>query len=97
LNNNSKLTIHAVGDVMLGEGPYYLDRGVRTAIQKQGFQYPFEKVKDLLGSADLVIGNLEAACSTSCETSCLRPRTFRSFVGDKIIAGAFKRYVVQII
>ena len=77
MNNNSKLTIHAVGDVMLGEGPYYLDRGVRTAIQKQGFQYPFEKVKDLLGSADLVIGNLEAACSTSGETSCLRSRTFR--------------------
>jgi len=77
LNNNSKLAIHAVGDVMLGEGPYYLDRGVRTAIQKQGFQYPFEKIKDLLGSADLVIGNLEVACSSSGETNCLRSRTFR--------------------
>lgn len=77
MNNNSKLAIHAVGDVMLGEGPYYLDRGVRTAIQKQGFQYPFEKIKDLLGSADLVIGNLEVACSSSGETNCLRSRTFR--------------------
>ena len=77
MNNSSNLTIHAVGDVMLGEGPYYLDRGVRTAIQKKGFQYPFEKIKDLLGSADLVIGNLEVACSSSGETNCLRSRTFR--------------------
>ena len=42
------IKIHAVGDVMLGEGPYYLDRGVRRAIREHGPQFPLERVADVL-------------------------------------------------
>ena len=71
------IRIHAVGDVMLGEGPYYLDRGVRTAIVRHGPEHPFIAVRHVLRDADIVLGNMEVACSTAGETSALRSRTFR--------------------
>jgi poly-gamma-glutamate synthesis protein (capsule biosynthesis protein) len=75
---SAALTVCAVGDVMLGEGPYYLDRGVRSALLRQGVQHPFAAVRDLLGRGDLVLGNLEAVCAPLPPRAGLRERTFRA-------------------
>ncbi len=47
-----------VGDVMLGRGVAY------QAKRHGGYTYPFLEVVDLLGSADLVFGNLEGPISS---------------------------------
>ena len=46
------ITLVAFGDMML-------DRGVRTQINKNGLQYPFKKIKDLVSSADIAVVNAE--------------------------------------
>jgi len=56
---NSKITIYAVGDVML-------DRGVEYMIEKEGkgdFRFPFLKVAESLEKADILFGNLEGPVS----------------------------------
>lgn len=45
-------TILYVGDIML-------DRGVEYLMKKNGFDYPFEKIKPTIGNTDFVCGNLE--------------------------------------
>jgi poly-gamma-glutamate capsule biosynthesis protein CapA/YwtB (metallophosphatase superfamily) len=55
----SKITIFAVGDIML-------DRGVEYKIKKEGkedFKFPFLKISDDLKKADLLVGNLEGPIS----------------------------------
>jgi len=55
----SKVSIFAVGDIML-------DRGVEYKIKKEGendFKFPFFKIADDLKKADLLIGNLEGPIS----------------------------------
>lgn len=47
-----------VGDIML-------DRTVRTTIEKNGFDYPFEDIKSIFDDQDLVIGNLEGAITSN--------------------------------
>lgn len=47
------VTIAAVGDIYLG-GP------AAAYIKKNGYLYPFESTKNILDSADIAIGNLEA-------------------------------------
>ncbi|MFH2097481.1 MAG: CapA family protein [bacterium] len=49
---SKEITFLAVGDVMLS-------RTVADKMQRHGFDYPYEKVADLLQSADFVFGNLE--------------------------------------
>ncbi|MFA6272743.1 MAG: CapA family protein [Patescibacteria group bacterium] len=52
--NDSVITIMAVGDIMLS-------RDVNTKIQKYNdYNYPFLKTADLLKSADITFGNLES-------------------------------------
>lgn len=53
----------AVGDIMLGEGPLGLGRGMSSSIRREGPDYPFAHVGECLGSGDLVFGNLEAVLS----------------------------------
>ena len=56
---SSKITIFAVGDIML-------DRGVEYKIEKEGkndFKFPFLKIADELKKADLLFGNLEGPIS----------------------------------
>ena len=45
---------------MLGDSSHFLGRGVGSFIRRFGPHYPFEKVKDLLGEADVFLGNLES-------------------------------------
>jgi poly-gamma-glutamate synthesis protein (capsule biosynthesis protein) len=83
------IKIHAVGDIMLGEGPYFLDRGVRTAINKYGSEYLFKPIQAFLCDADIIFGNLEVPCSTIGENKGLRSRTFRGHnQGSKILKNA---------
>lgn len=60
---NSRIIIFAVGDIML-------DRGVEYMIEKEGkgdFRFPFLKIAEELGKADLLFGNLEGPISTQGE------------------------------
>jgi poly-gamma-glutamate synthesis protein (capsule biosynthesis protein) len=51
-----------VGDIML-------DRTVRTTIEKHGFEYPFEDIKNIFGGQDMVVGNLEGAITSKPSVS----------------------------
>jgi poly-gamma-glutamate synthesis protein (capsule biosynthesis protein) len=62
---NSDVRLVAVGDIMLGESPLCLGRGVSSAIRKRGPDHPFVHVVDCLKDGDLVFGNLEAVLSNS--------------------------------
>ena len=56
---DSKINLMAVGDIML-------DRGVEFMIQKEGssdFRFSFLKIKNYLGKADILFGNLESVVS----------------------------------
>ncbi len=56
---DSKITIYAVGDIMM-------DRGVEYMISKYGnddFNFPFLKIADYTGKADILFGNLESQIS----------------------------------
>jgi poly-gamma-glutamate synthesis protein (capsule biosynthesis protein) len=65
--NRRQITLMAVGDIMLGEHPLYLGRGVGTMVRKRGPYFPFRHVANTLKEADIVFGNLE--CSLSCGQS----------------------------
>lgn len=56
---DSKITIFAVGDIML-------DRGIEYKVKKEGngdFKFPFLKIADYLKKADILFGNLESVVS----------------------------------
>jgi len=56
---DSKITIFAVGDIML-------DRGVEYEVKKEGngdFKFPFLRIADYLKRADILFGNLESVIS----------------------------------
>ncbi|MCT4594428.1 MAG: CapA family protein [Anaeromicrobium sp.] len=50
--NSDEVTISAVGDILL-------DRGVRKIIEEEGYEYPYEKVRNSLNNRDIVVANLE--------------------------------------
>jgi hypothetical protein len=66
-NKPVELTIVAVGDVVLGRGV-----GIRLEQQGRSFEYPFEKVRDLLIQGDIVFFNLETPLTDS--THSLDPK-----------------------
>ena len=53
----------AVGDIMLGDSPVCYGFGVHSMIARHGSDFPFAEVASTLKTADLVVGNLEAAAS----------------------------------
>ncbi len=69
------LKICAVGDIMLGEGPYYLDRGIATRYRKIGDDIFSDVHKFLQG--DIIFGNLEVPLSKYSEAKGLKSKTFR--------------------
>jgi len=77
-----RLTVVGVGDIMLAgtAGP---------ELQKYGYDYPFEKTKPVLSSADVVLGNLEGPLTTRGEATQAKEYVFRS-PPDKV-AQALKR------
>jgi poly-gamma-glutamate capsule biosynthesis protein CapA/YwtB (metallophosphatase superfamily)/uncharacterized membrane protein (UPF0127 family) len=65
-----------VGDIML-------DRKVEVQMEKNGFNYPFEKIKDFLNKNDYVFGNLEGPISENPTKFSLGAMTFA--FSDKVI------------
>ena len=55
--------ITAVGDIMLGDGPYCDGFGVGSQIECYGPLFPFELCCDELNTADVLFGNLEVVIS----------------------------------
>ena len=58
-----KLSVFAVGDIMLGETPLSFNFGVKSIGKKKGMHYFFKNVYELFNSGDIVFGNLEAPLS----------------------------------
>jgi len=61
----TQVTLIAVGDIMLGNHPLCIGRGVGAKIKKRGPTFPFLKVASTLKEGDVVFGNLEAVLSDS--------------------------------
>ncbi|NNE66970.1 MAG: hypothetical protein HKN33_10440 [Pyrinomonadaceae bacterium] len=57
---SGEVELVAVGDV-------FFDRGVRTKIEQYGVGYPFEKVGDMLSTADVAFANLENPIAEDCD------------------------------
>jgi poly-gamma-glutamate synthesis protein (capsule biosynthesis protein) len=70
------LSVLFVGDVML-------DRKVEAQMEKNGYGYPFEKIKDFLGKNDFVFANLEGPISKNPAKFSLSAMTFA--FSDKVI------------
>lgn len=58
--NNKLVRLVAVGDVTLGDHPVCFGHGVRSTIEKYGFDYLFKNISQELSGADIVFGNLES-------------------------------------
>ncbi len=71
------LRILGVGDIMLGEHPLSLDRGVITTWIRRKLN-PFGLMTDFLAESEILIGNLECALSSKTEFSGYRARTLRA-------------------
>ena len=71
----SAFSLSAVGDVDLGGR-------VASYINRYGYGYPYQNVKDLLSSTDLTFGNLECALSVSGRPAAKKKYTFRGSPGN---------------
>ena len=70
-NPTPEFTIAAVGDIMLG--------GTATPeLERFGYDYPFEQVREWLQRADLVFGNLEGPLTTGGQPATQKQYVFRS-------------------
>jgi len=58
---SSRLTILAVGDVMLGRMVN------KTSVQQDDFTWPFQSTSDILSAGDLTLANLEAPLVPDCD------------------------------
>lgn len=74
--------IKIVGDMMF-------DRYVRKSIEKNGFEYIFENLKDFFIESDIVLGNLEGTITTNKPVP-LHPDAVR-FTFDPSIASSLKK------
>ncbi|MDH5648644.1 MAG: CapA family protein [Gammaproteobacteria bacterium] len=79
---SQKLTIVAVGDIMLGGT-------ARPELEKFGYDYPFANVESLLTGADITFGNLEGPLTHGGSSDVEKKYRFRS-PPDKV-APALKR------
>ena len=78
---NDSTTISIVGDILLA-------RGVGKEIDKNGFDYPYEKTKSILTSDDITIGNLECTITSGEEHAIKKPTIV--FKSDEENARALK-------
>lgn len=79
---NKEVTIFFVGDILL-------DRGVGDKIDKNGPDYPYQNVKDILPKADIVFGNLECPITSTGIPALKRP--YYLFKGEPYNAEALKK------
>ena len=57
------VTLHAVGDIALGDHPLCTGFGTHSRMRRESATFPFAHVKPLLARADLRFGNLECTLS----------------------------------
>lgn len=58
-----KITLAAVGDIMLGDHPVCFGHGIRSVLRKRGHRHLVEAVTEKLEGHDIVFGNLECVLS----------------------------------
>jgi poly-gamma-glutamate synthesis protein (capsule biosynthesis protein) len=68
---STELRIAAVGDIMLGGT-------AAPEMQKYGYDYPFERTKDILKQAQIVFGNLEGPLTDAGTAETTKQYVFRS-------------------
>ena len=78
----TSLHVVAVGDIMLAGT-------AAPELAQYGFDYPFDKTREILASADIVVGNLEGPLTTRGEATQAKEYVFRS--PPEQVAGALKR------
>lgn len=79
---NKEVTIFFVGDILL-------DRGVGEKIDKNGPDYPYKNIKDILPKADIAFGNLECPITSTGIPALKRP--YYLFKGEPYNAEALKK------
>jgi len=57
------VTLTAVGDIMLGDGPVTVGHGVGSTIKKNGVVPVFKDVESIIKKGDIAFGNLESVVS----------------------------------
>lgn len=77
-----EVVVDIVGDIMLS-------RGVEVFLEKEGYDYPYEEVKELFWEDDLTIGNLECPITDSGNSANKAKRFV--FQADYENAAALKR------
>jgi len=85
--SKQEVTLFAAGDIMLG-------RYVEALMDKNGYNYPFEKISSLLESADYVVGNLEGPIVTNHTQT---PTGSLSFSFSNKVAGALKDNYINLV
>ena len=60
MSENDLIKITLVGDIFPGELPYTQDYGIRTQFKRHKGAPWGIKIKEILGSNDIIIGNLES-------------------------------------
>lgn len=83
--NNSELKISLVGDIFPGELPYTISYGIRSQFVKhRGLPWK-DKIHEILGENDLVIGNLESPLveeSKTLKKTFFGERSFAEFLSN---------------
>lgn len=62
---NAIINLKAVGDIMLGDHPVCFGHGVRSVIERHGFDFIKAGLGNALTDADIVFGNLETVLSNN--------------------------------
>lgn len=74
---NSRFLIEEIKPVnILFVGDIMFDRKVEVQMEKNGYDYPFKKIKNFLNQSDFVFGNLEGPISKNPEKFSLSAMTF---------------------
>lgn len=63
MQDSDVVTLMTIGDIMMGDHPICLGHGVGSFIKKQGPEYIFSNISDVLKNADITFGNLECVLS----------------------------------
>ena len=63
MSDSSTVTLHAVGDIALGDHPLCTGFGTHSRMRRETAAFPFAHVKQILAGADIRFGNLECTLS----------------------------------
>ena len=91
MSDSSTVTLHAVGDIALGDHPLCTGFGTHSRMRHEAAAFPFAHVKQLLAGADIRFGNLECTLSErglkSSDYHSVQMRGHASYVGALVDAG----------